>query len=82
MSTEQISSHFEARDSIDAIMAAAFKEIGKRARNGGTTEFEIQQWVIEAFQKENLVTNSPPMVAVSPDHWSRCIKAPLERPVS
>jgi len=64
-STEQISSHFDARDSIDAIMAAAFKEIGKRARNGGTTEFEIQQWVIEAFQKENLVTNSPPMVAVN-----------------
>jgi len=27
-----------------------FSEIGKRARHGGTTEFEIQQWIVEAFQ--------------------------------
>jgi peptide/nickel transport system ATP-binding protein len=24
----------------------------------------------------------PPMVALSPSHWSRCVKAPLERLVS
>jgi Xaa-Pro aminopeptidase len=37
-SAEQIQSHFAARDSIDAITEAAFREIGTRARNGGTTE--------------------------------------------
>ncbi len=61
----QIHSHFAARDSIDAITAAAFKEIGSRVRNGGTTEHKIQQWILEAFKRENLVTDDPPVVAVN-----------------
>lgn len=65
-SEDQIRSHFEARDAIDAITAEAFKEIGRRVRNGGTHEFEIQQWILEAFKRENLVTdNDPPIVAVN-----------------
>jgi Xaa-Pro dipeptidase len=39
----QIRSHFRARDSIDAITAAAFQEIGRRVRDGRVTEYEIQQ---------------------------------------
>ncbi len=62
---EQIQSHFAARDAIDAIVAAAFQEIGHRARNGGSTEFEIQQWLVEAFQRENLVTEGPLIVAAN-----------------
>ena len=64
-SEEQIKTHFAARDSIDAITAAAFKEIGRRVRNDGTTEYEIQQWFMEAFRRENLVTDDPPIVAVN-----------------
>src|SRR5437868_10828449 len=52
-SEEQIKTHFQARDAVDAITAAAFQEIGRRARNGGTTEHEIQQWFLEAFRREN-----------------------------
>jgi len=62
---DQIKTHFAARDSIDAITAAAFKEIGRRVRNGGTTEHEIQQWFMEAFARENLITDDPPIVAVN-----------------
>jgi Xaa-Pro aminopeptidase len=62
---EQIKSHFAARDSIDAITATAFKEIGSRVRNGGTTEHQIQQWILEAFKRENLLTDDPPVVAVN-----------------
>ena len=62
---EQIKSHFAARDAIDAITAAAFQEIGRKARNGGTKEHEIQQWFMEAFGRENLVTDDPPIVAVN-----------------
>ncbi len=62
---EQIKSHFAARDSIDAITAAAFQEIGTQVRNGGTTEHKIQQWILEAFGRENLVTDDPPVVAVN-----------------
>ena len=64
-SEEQIKTNFAARDSIDAITAAAFQEIGRRARNGGTKEHEIQQWFMEAFQRENLLTDDPPIVAVN-----------------
>jgi len=62
---DQIKTHFEARDAIDSITAAAFKEIGKRVRNGGTTEHAIQSWFMEAFKRENLVTEDPPIVAVN-----------------
>ena len=62
---EQIKSHFEARDAIDKIVAAAFKEIGNRVRNGGTNEHAIQQWFQEAFRRENLTTDDGPIVAVN-----------------
>jgi len=65
LTEEQIATHFAARDAIDEIVAAAFQEIGKRARSGGTTEYEIQQWFMEAFDRENLVTDDPPIVAVN-----------------
>lgn len=64
-SEEQIKTHFAARDSIDSITAAAFQEIGRRVRNGGTNEFEIQQWIMEAFARENIVTSDPPVVAAN-----------------
>jgi Xaa-Pro dipeptidase len=63
---EQIESHFAAQRAIDAITEAAFKEIGRRVRSGGTHEFEIQQWIEEAFRRENLTDeNDPPIVAVN-----------------
>jgi Xaa-Pro dipeptidase len=62
---EQIKSHFAARDAIDTITMAAFQEIGRRASTGGTNEHEMQQWVMEAFRRENLVADDPPVVAVN-----------------
>jgi Xaa-Pro dipeptidase len=62
---EQIASHFAARDSIDAIIPEAFKEIGQRARNGNVTEYEIQQWFARAFERENIITEDLPIVAVN-----------------
>jgi|SRR6516165_1320942 Xaa-Pro dipeptidase len=62
---EQIKTHFEARDSVDRITSAAFQEIGRRVRNGGTNEYAMQQWILEAFRRENLVTDDPPVVAVN-----------------
>jgi Xaa-Pro aminopeptidase len=63
---EQIRTHFAARDGVDRITAAAFQEIGRRVRNGGTNEFEIQQWIDQAFGREGLTDeNDPPIVAVN-----------------
>src|SRR5437763_5926713 len=63
---EQIRSHFDARDRIDQITEAAFKEIGRRVRAGGTHEYEIQQWIMEAFRREGLTPgDDQPIVAVN-----------------
>jgi Xaa-Pro aminopeptidase len=62
---EQIKTHFAARDAIDSITAEAFQEIGRRVRNGGTTEYQMQQWFMEAFEREGLFTDEPPIVAVN-----------------
>ncbi|GAC1684268.1 MAG: M24 family metallopeptidase [Terriglobales bacterium] len=65
LTEEQIKTHFEARDAIDSITTASFQEIGRRVRNGGTNECEMQKWFMEAFQRENLITDDPPIVAVN-----------------
>ena len=65
LTDEQIKTHYEARDRIDRITAEAFKEIGRRVRNGGTNEHEMQTWFMEQFDREGLVTDDPPIVAVN-----------------
>lgn len=65
LTEEQIKTHFVARDALDKITAAAFQEIGRRVRSGGANEFEIQQWILEAFRRENLITSDGPVVAVN-----------------
>jgi len=65
LTEDQIKSHLAARDAIDAITTAAFQEIGRRARNGGTHEHEIQQWILESFRREHLVADDLPVVAVN-----------------
>jgi Xaa-Pro aminopeptidase len=65
LTDSQIASHYRAQKKVDQITAGAFQEIGSRARNGGTHEFEIQQWIMEAFRREDLVTCDPPNVSVN-----------------
>jgi len=65
LTDDQLKTHFEARDAIDRITAAAFQEIGRRVRSTGTHEFEMQQWLLEAFSREGLNTEDPPIVAVN-----------------
>lgn len=80
-SKEQIKTHFEARDAIDAITAEAFKEIGRRVRDGGTTEHEIQQFFMEGFARENMVTDDPPIVAVNANSGNPHYEPRADRPV-
>src|SRR5579859_1235274 len=65
LSEEQIASHYVARDAIDRITAEAFKVIGERVRNGGTHEFEMAQWIMEAFRRENLLSQDSLIVGVN-----------------
>lgn len=61
----QIASHYAARDAVDRITVEAFKVIGQRVRDGGTHEFEMAQWIMEAFRRENLLSQDSPIVAVN-----------------
>ena len=61
----QIASHYAARDIVDDIMAASFQEIGRRVRSGGVNEYEMQQWIAEAFTREGLVFDDPAIVGVN-----------------
>ncbi len=79
---EQIQSHFAARDSIDAIVAESFKEIGRRVRNGGTKEHEIQQWFMQAFERENILTDDPPIVAANANAGNPHYEPHASRPVA
>src|SRR5205085_4109062 len=81
MNDDQIATHFAARDVIDPLTAAAFQEIGRRGRNGGTYEHEIQQWFMEAFQRENMLTDDPPIVAVNANSGNPHYEPSAERPV-
>jgi len=78
---EQIQSHYAARDAIDAITGAAFQEIGRRVRNGGTTEHQIMDWFMEAFRRENLITDDPPVVAVNANSGNPHYSAGADHPV-
>jgi Xaa-Pro aminopeptidase len=62
---QQIESHFAAGKKVDAITAAAFQEIGRRVRNGGTNEFDIQKFFAESFLRDDLVTDDLPIVAAN-----------------
>jgi len=61
---DQVRSHFEARDAIDSIVTAFWPELGRRARQSGTSEYEMQQWLMEAFRREHIVAGDPPNVSV------------------
>jgi len=61
-SEDQIQSHYAAGKAIDAIVPEFFKELGRRARSGGTDEYAMQQWVAEAFRREDLVAEDLPIV--------------------
>jgi Xaa-Pro aminopeptidase len=70
LTDSQIATHFAARDSMDAIMAAAFQEIGHRVRrknrdHGGWDEWGVRQWLGEAFRREHLITDALPIVGAN-----------------
>lgn len=62
---DQVRSHFAAGKIIDRITEEAFREIGRRVNNGGTTERAMQEWILEAFRREGLVTPDGPNVSVN-----------------
>ncbi len=72
LSEEQMASHQQAQRAIDAIVAEAWLEIGRRlrppsgaGRAGGFSEFDLVVWLREAMRRENLVWENGPDVSVN-----------------
>jgi Xaa-Pro dipeptidase len=66
---EQLESHVEAGKIIDRITLAAFDTAATCVREGRpTTEFELQQWILDRFRANGLTTADPPVAAVQPNN--------------
>lgn len=64
LTDDQIATHFAAQQKIDEILSAGWKEMGIRARAGGTDEFAMVQYFCEAMRREGLVWEHGPNVSV------------------
>lgn len=59
-------SHLEAGKRIDRMISSAFQEMGNRVRLcGQTDEYAMQQFLLDQFRQNHLVTDMPPIVAVN-----------------
>lgn len=66
LSASQIESHLSAGVKMDTIRKAAFDQVSKAlAHKQPLTEFQLQTWVRNAFDRENLFTDHGPIVAVN-----------------
>jgi Xaa-Pro aminopeptidase len=63
----QLATHYAAQKGIDEILDAAWKQIGARARSGGTTEHAIVQFLQQGLSRANLVWEHGPNVSAGPN---------------
>lgn len=59
----QIDSHFVAQRKVDAVLQAAWREMGARVRGAGTDEFAMVEFISEGFRREGLVWEHGPNVS-------------------
>ena len=68
-SREQLESHLEAGRIVDRVRQGAFEQAAARVSDGKPlTEFELQQWMLDRFRSNGLVTAEPPIAAVQPNN--------------
>lgn len=65
LSEEQIASHAVAQRAIDAVLAEAWKEMGRRVREGSITEYDMVHWLSEGMLREGLVWENGPNVSAN-----------------
>jgi Xaa-Pro dipeptidase len=63
---DQLAEHDEAARGLYDVVHQAFAEIGRRLRRSEhTTEYDIQQFILERFDERGLISRDPPIVAVN-----------------
>ena len=64
-SNDQLLTHLQAGRIIDRIMQQAFGQAAAFLRQGKTiTEYDLQQWILEQFRANLIISSDPPIVAV------------------
>jgi Xaa-Pro dipeptidase len=67
LTDQQLESHLEAGRRIDALLAEAFVEIGRRARTSGTSEIAMVEYLESAMRANGLTWEHRPNVSVGPN---------------
>jgi Xaa-Pro aminopeptidase len=67
LTEEQASSHLAAGLRIDAILAEAWNEIGRRVAAGRCDEFGMVEWLSDAMRREGMVWEHGPNVSCGPN---------------
>jgi Xaa-Pro dipeptidase len=78
-SPDDLAGHVRAAATLSEIAQASIRRIGERARVGNPVdEHEVTRWILEAFERAGLVTESPPSVSYG-EHAARVhYEAPAE----
>ena len=78
-SPDDLAGHVRAAATLSEIAQASIRRIGERARAGNPVdEHEVTRWILEAFERAGLVTESPPSVSYG-EHAARVhYEAPAE----
>jgi Xaa-Pro dipeptidase len=63
---EQFAMHQEASGHLMNILFATFREIGDAVRQRrALSEYEVQSGILDKFQRQHLITSSPPIIAAN-----------------
>jgi Xaa-Pro dipeptidase len=66
---DQLESHLEAGRTIDRITRQAFERAAEFVRQAKPiTESALQQWILDEFRANGIVTSDPPIAAVQPNN--------------
>lgn len=70
-SADELAGHLRAAGILSEIAQASLRRIGERARaRDPVDEHEVTRWILEAFERAGLVTESPPSVSYG-EHAAR-----------
>lgn len=76
---DDLASHLHAAEAVASIARGAFGLAGARARTAEpVTEHELTRWVLEAFDRAGLATDSPPSVSYGAHAARAHYEAPAE----
>jgi Xaa-Pro dipeptidase len=65
---ENLASHLRAAEIVADVAKRAFQRAGDAAKSGSpTSEYQLQQWILEQFAANKLSTDHGPIVAIGPN---------------